>query len=206
MKLTKTITAAGLTIALGAFAPCVFAAGGAGAAGGGGAPAAGVPGGNTTGSAPAAGQPGTEAPASAAPVGAASSDYMSHEGANASANSSISGPSAQNSETRARWLETKVERDVVAARAKGVNVAKAQHQKWLGSEALSKGDRANAMRHFRIAERDLGDEGFQVSRNSQMNRTSVNENSTSTNTNANDTSQNPSAANMHSNQGTNSSY
>jgi hypothetical protein len=64
---------------------------------------------------------------------------------------------------RARWLETKVERNIVAARANGINVAKAEHQKWLGSEALSKGDRPGAMRHFRLAERRA--EGYQMSRN-----------------------------------------
>jgi len=48
----------------------------------------------------------------------------------------------------------------VAARANGVNVAKAQHQKWLGSMALSKGYRPGAVRHFNFAERDLNAAGY----------------------------------------------
>ncbi|HJU09572.1 MAG TPA: hypothetical protein VJ728_01780, partial [Candidatus Binataceae bacterium] len=165
-----------------------------------GMPAAGGAGSSMTGQPPATGQPGTQAPASAAPVGSASSDYMSHEGANGAEHSSISGPSAKNSETHARRLETKVERDIAAARADGVNVAKAQHQKWLGSTALSKGDRAGAMHHFKLAERDLRAEGYRMSRNN------VQYNDTRTNLNANETSQTPNAANMHSNRGTNAAY
>src|SRR5437764_12753964 len=122
MNISKVVTAAGLTIAIGAFAPSVFAQAGAGGVGGvapGGAP---VPSGTgaTMGQAPAAGQPGTQAPASAAPVGAASSDYMSNEGAKGAKESSMSGPAATNSETHARSLETRVERDIVAARANGM--------------------------------------------------------------------------------------
>lgn len=137
MVISKIVAAAGLAVAIGAFAPCAFAQAGGGAAGaarGGvvsGAPAA-SGGGMMTNQAPSAGQPGTQAPASAAPVGSASSDYMSSETANGPQNSSVSGPSAQNEETRARRLETKVERDIGAARSNGVNVAKATHQKWLG--------------------------------------------------------------------------
>lgn len=93
----------------------------------------------------------------------------------------MSGPSAQDEETRARWLETKVERDIVAARADGVNVSKAQHQKWLGSTALSKGDRTGATRHFQRAERDLRAAGFRMSRNSMQ------DNDSRTNLNANET-------------------
>jgi len=169
MKISKILTAAGLTVAIGGFGPSVFAQAGGGAggvAGGGaaaGAPAVAGSGANITHQVPSEGQPGTQ---SAAPGGSASSDYMSNDGANGPENSSMSGPSAQNEETRTRWLETKVERDIVAARADGVNVAKAQHQKWLGSAALSKGDRAGATRHFQRAERDLRAEGFRMSRNS----------------------------------------
>lgn len=155
MQIRKVLTAAGLTIAMGAFAPCVFAQAGAGGVGGaatGGVPVTSGSGNTITGQAPSAGAPGTQAPASAAPVGSASSDYMAHEGANGPENSSMSGPAATNSETHARWLETKAERDIVAARSQGMNVAKAQHQKWLGSEALSKGDRPGAIRHFERAE------------------------------------------------------
>jgi hypothetical protein len=97
---------------------------------------------------PSAGQPGTQAPASAAPVGSASSDYMSSESANGPQNSSANGPSAQNEETQARRLETKVERDIGSARSNGLNVAKAAHQKWLGSTALSKGDRVRRYAPF----------------------------------------------------------
>jgi hypothetical protein len=199
VKISKLVAAAGLTVAIGGFAPCVFAQTGAGGASGGGVsagvPAAGGAGGSITSQAPSAGQPGTQAPASAAPVGSASSDYMSNEGANAAANSSISGPAAQNQETRTRWFEAKVERDIVAARANGINVAKAQHEKWLGSTALSKGDRAGAMGHFETAQRDLQTQGF---------RSSPNE--SSTNLHGNETSQNSNAADMHSNRGTSAAY
>src|SRR5437660_12417659 len=88
---------------------------------------------------------------------------------------------------------------IVAARANGMNVAKAQHQKWLGSMALSKGDRPGAIRHFRLAENDLSAEGFRVSRNGQYNKSR-------TNLNANETSQDPIAVNMNSNRGANSAY
>jgi hypothetical protein len=200
MKISKVVTAAGMTIALGAFAPFVFAqagAGGVGSATSGGVP---VTSGGITSQPPSAGQPGTEAPASAAPIGAASSDYMASEGANGAKTSSMSGPTATNSETHARRLETKVERDIVAARANGMNVAKAQHQKWLGSMALSKGDRPAAVRHFELAERDLRLEGSGISRNGEQ------YNRSRTNTNANETDQYTNAVNMHSNRGANTAY
>lgn len=194
MKISKIVASAGLSLAISGFAPCVFAQ----APGGAGAPAAGMPGGGVMQQAPAEGRPGTQAPASAAPIGSASSDYMSNEDANAPANSSIKGPSAQNQETRARWWETKVQRDIVAARNNGTNVSKAQHQKWLGSEALSKGDQHGAIRHFELAERDLR-EGYSVSRNSvQYNRDN--------NLHANETDQPSNAVNMHSNRGANAAY
>jgi hypothetical protein len=47
-----------------------------------------------------------------------------------------------------------------------MNVAKAQHQKCLGSMALSQEDRPGAMRHFQHAEDELRAEGLQVSSNS----------------------------------------
>ncbi len=206
MKISKTAIAAGLTIAIGAFAPCAFAqaggAGGGAAAGGvaSGAPATSAGGENMTRQSPSAGQPGTQAPASAAPVGSASSDYMANEGASGAKNGSMSGPTETNSETHARALETKVERDIVAARANGKNVAKAQHDKWLGSVALSKGDRPAAMKHFQRAERELRAEGYRMSRNSEQ------YNSSRTNLNANATSQDPSATNMHGNRGANAAY
>jgi hypothetical protein len=199
MKINRIVAAAGLTVALGAFAPSAFALGGAAGGAAAGVPAAG---GSTSGTngAPSEGQPGTQAPASAAPIGSASSDYMSNEGANGPQNSSMTGPSAINSETEARRLETKAERDIVRARTDGLNVAKAQHQKWLGSIALSKGDRTGAVRHFELAEHDLRAEGFNLSRNG------VQYNDSRTNLNANETSQPSDAANMHSNRGTNAAY
>jgi hypothetical protein len=59
MVIRKKVAAAGLTVAIGAFAPCVFAQAGGGAGGGvvSGAPAAG--GGMMINQAPSAGQPGT---------------------------------------------------------------------------------------------------------------------------------------------------
>jgi hypothetical protein len=134
---------------------------------------------------------------------------MANEGANGAKNSSMTGPGATNSETHARWWETKVERDIVAARANGVNVAKAQHHKWLGSEALSKGDRPGAMRHFQQAENDLRAQGFRVSQNNAQynnSRANMQYNNSRTNLNANETSQNPNASNMHSNRGANTAY
>jgi hypothetical protein len=202
MKIGKVVTAAGFTFAICAFAPSAFAQAGAGGAAGapGGMPATSAGGQSATNQAPSAGQPGTQAPASAAPVGAASSDYMANEGRNGARNSSISGPGASNSETRARWLETKVERDIVAARANGMNVAKAEHHKWLGSVALSKGDRSGAMRHFDLAENDLNSTGFRTGRGNQQYSNSR------TNLNAHETNQSTNAANMHSNRGANSAY
>jgi hypothetical protein len=122
---------------------------------------------------------------------------MSSESANGPQNLSVSGPSAQNEETQARRLETKVERDIGAARSTGVNVAKAAHQKWLGSAALSKGDRADALRHFNLAERDLRAAGYSMSRNG------VQYGDSHTNLNPNESSQPSNAADMHSNRGTN---
>ena len=199
MKLGKGVSAAALTIAIGAFAPSVFAQ----ASAGGGAPAVGVPAAGNQGitnQPPSTGQPGTQAPASAAPVGAASSDYMANEGANAATNSSMSGPAATNSETYARLLETQVERELLTARAKGMNVAKAQHQKWLGSMALSKGDRPRAVQHFQQAENELSAENLRASSNN------VQANDSRSNLNANETSQDPNAVNMHSNRGANAAY
>jgi hypothetical protein len=212
MKLSKIVAAAGLTVAMGAFAPSVFAFGGGvgGAVGGSaGAPAVGASGGNVNGSAPSAGQPGTEYPSSAAPVGAASSDYMSSENPNAPANSTL-GASSELNEKEVRRAEVNVERDIGAARAQGINVAKALHQKWLGSVSDSKGDRVDAMRHFRHAERDLRAEGFAMSRNGEEYRggyrNGVQLNDTRQNLNADETSQTLSGAAMHANKGTNSSY
>lgn len=197
MKLSKIVAAAGLSVAIGGFVPCVFAQAPGGTSSG--MPVTGS-GSAVTQQAPSEGRPGTQAPASAAPVGSASSDYMSNEGPNAAESSSMKGPAAQNRETRARWWETKVERDIVAARNNGANVAKPQHQKWLGSEALSKGDQRGAIRHFELAERDLRAQGYGVSRDNRMQYNS------SENLHANETNQPSNATNMHPNRGANSAY
>jgi hypothetical protein len=97
---------------------------------------------------------------SPAPLGSGSADYMKSEGPNETRNSTMTGPSATNAEIQASQLETQVQRDIVAARARGLNVANAQHEKLVGSTALSKGNRANAMRHFEQAERELRAAGF----------------------------------------------
>lgn len=69
MNISKILTAAGLTVAIGGFAPSVFAqaGGGAGGGAGAGAPAVAGSGANMTHQAPSEGQPGTQAPASTAP-------------------------------------------------------------------------------------------------------------------------------------------
>ncbi|MBV8357498.1 MAG: hypothetical protein JO189_06120 [Deltaproteobacteria bacterium] len=184
---------------MGAFAPAVFAQAG-GAAGG---VSAGMPAGsgaaNMVNQAPSAGQPGTQAPASAAPIGKASSDYMSSKETNAPQDYSMSKQSTYNEE-QARWHETKLERDITAARAAGINVGSAQHQKWLGSIALSKGDRTEAMRHFMRADQDLNDAGFRVSSNNMQYKNS------NTYLNGNKADQETNGANLHSNRGTNSAY
>jgi hypothetical protein len=155
-----------------------------------------------TNQAPSEGQPGTQAPASAAPVGAAASDYMANEGANGAQNSSMSGPAATRLETYARSLEITVERDLVAAHAEGVDVAKAQYQKWLGTMALTKGDRVGAVRHFELAENELRSEGVPV----PVSSNGVQATDSLSNLHSNETSQNPNAVNMHSNRGANAAY
>jgi hypothetical protein len=203
MKFGKIAAAAGLSLALGAFAPPVFAqagggGGGGSAATGGGMPATSGSGQSVTNGSPSEGQPGTQAPSSAAPLGNASSDYMSSEGPNAAANSAPSGQSATNSETQLRRTEVGIERDITTARHNGLNVPKAEHQKWLGSMALAKGDRVSAMRHFDRAKRDLATQGGNAGATSQ--------NESRSNLHANETSQPANAANMHSNNGASSAY
>jgi hypothetical protein len=180
MNIGRLLSIAGLTLTIGSLAPCAFAQGGA-----------------AVNQAPSLGQPGTQAPASAAPIGSASSDYMSHEG-NTHAN--VATPASTNDEIQARRTETAVERDIVAAKARGVNVATAQRQKWLGSIALSKGDRTEAMRHFNRAKVDLRKAGYRVGQNN------VQLNDNRTNLNANETDQTPNAANMHPNSGAAAAY
>jgi hypothetical protein len=109
-------------------------------------------------------------------------------------------PASTRDETQARRTEVMVQRDIVAARARGLNVATAQHQKWLGSIALAKGDRNTAMRCFNHAENDLRKAGYRVSRNG------VQLNDNRTNLNANETDQTPNAANMHPNTSARTAY
>src|SRR4051794_17530017 len=171
MKISKITAAAGLSLALGAFAPPVFAqaggAGGGGATSGGGMPSTTGSGANVNNSSPSEGQPGTQAPSSAAPVGSSSSDYMSSESPSAAANSGPSGTSATNNETQLRSTEVGLERDITTARQNGKNVSKAQHQKWLGSMALAKGDRVSAQHHFQRAKHDLSAQGANSGTTSQ---------------------------------------
>jgi hypothetical protein len=189
MNVKRIAAAAGLALSMAVFAPPVFAQIAGGAVGG-------LEGGNSlTGSAPALGQPGTEHPASGAPLGAASSDFMSSEHGHPSHEFVPPGTSARQ-ERDARQLEVDTGRDIVAARAQGLNVAKAQRQRWLGSYALVNGDRTNALRHFRVAEQDLRTQGY--NRTAMNGRAKVNE--SRTNLNAEETDQTPDAANMHPNQ------
>src|SRR5581483_6509936 len=104
------------------------------------------------GQAPSAGQPGTQAPASAAPIGASTSDWMSAEGASVAKHSSpMPGPQDTQLEKQLRLRETTLERDIVAYRAYSYNVQPAAWEKWLGSEALARGDRIDAAKHFQNA-------------------------------------------------------
>jgi hypothetical protein len=179
MEIRKILATAGLALAIGAFAPCAFAQGGAG-----------------VNQAPSEGQPGTQAPASAAPVGSGVSSYMSHEapGDTSTENAPPTLGAATKQEQKANRMEVKLERDITAARARGANVAAAQHQKWLGSIALRKGDRSEAMREFAKAEHDLSSR--QLSNYSAANNR----------LRAKETSQTPNAANMHSNTSATTSY
>jgi hypothetical protein len=180
MNISRLLSIAGLTLTIGALAPCAFAQGGA-----------------AVNQAPSLGQPGTQAPASAAPIGSASSDYMSHEG---NPHMQEPTPASTRNEIQARETETAVEREIVAAKAHGVNVATAERQKWLGSIALSKGDRTAAMSHFNRAKVDLRKAGYRVGRNN------VQLNDNRTNLNANETDQTPNATNMHPNSGAEGAY
>jgi hypothetical protein len=75
-------------------------------------------------------------------------------------------------------------------RVRRANVAKAQHQKWLGSMALSTGDRPGAVRHFQHAEDELRAEGLRVSSNS------LEANDSRSDLTTNETSQDPNAVNL----------
>lgn len=107
-------------------------------------------------SAPSAGLPGTNAPASAAPIGSTESDWMSHEVATSTSHAE-STPLANEvkAEESARMEETELIRNIVAERAEGRNVDRAERQQWLGSISLARGERRMAKNYFQKAEADL---------------------------------------------------
>jgi hypothetical protein len=192
MEIKRVLAAAGLTVALGAFAPTVFAQVAGFPSGGlGGMPGAGTGTQTFQSQSPALGEPGTEAPASAAPIGAASSDFMASE-RNAGGEPELTLSSAIQDETRARDMEVRLEREIVNARVRGENVALAQRQKYLGSYALAKGDRPNAIRHFKQTQIDLREAANMAENGVQYNDNRVN-------LNADETDQTPNAVNMHPN-------
>jgi hypothetical protein len=81
---------------------------------------------------------------------------MSNEAPGAAENSSA-WPSAQriNEEKRLRADEKTLERDVSTYRALGYNIQPGAWEKWLGSEALARGDQVDARVHFQRAATDL---------------------------------------------------
>jgi hypothetical protein len=197
MKITNILAAAGLSLTVASFAPPVWAQVGGTSSG---MPGAGAGVNGPLQQAPSAGQPGTQAPASAAPIGASTSDWMSSEGRSAAAHSSVL-PQAgtANKEKRLRAEETGLERDLVAYRARGYNVQPAVWQKWLGSEALSRGDQKGAAIHFNKAKNDL--------RRLSEARANTHPNySSDAQLHGNETSQATSATDMHSNRGSSSVY
>ena len=216
MKVRNVLAVAGLTVALASFAPPVFAQVGTAA------PSAGVlsgmPGvglnGTTAGifqGAPSAGQPGTQAPASAAPIGTATSDWMSSEGRAAAENSAIfPGPEATRDEKQLRLDENALEREIVAYRVRGYNIGPAAWQKWLGSEALARGDQADSARHFQLAATELRRAGYpsEASRSNdppETSRYSRAEQSDAT-LHGNQTSQETNGTNLHSNRSSRTAY
>jgi hypothetical protein len=125
---------------------------------------------------------------------------MSSEGRRAAVNfgpaSALPGKSATQSEKQLRAREVALERDIMATRAQGTNVSQATHEKWLGSMALKKGDKIDAMQHFDRAAKHLalaraGDSSTSRSR---------------TSLHANETNQPDGATNMHSNRSSTSVY
>ena len=212
MNLRNVLVAAGVSVALSGFAPPVFAqVGGAGAIAGtvSGMPAVGTAGaGDLTRQAPSAGQPGTQAPASAAPIGIASSSWMSNEGRNSAKNSSIlPGPGSTNRETQLRADETTLERDISTYRALGYNIQPAAWEKWLGSEALARGDQVDAGVHFQRAAMDLrrsAEAGTYAM--SSTNSYSVRSNHSNSSRLGNLTSDQTNATNMHSNRSSRAAY
>ena len=96
-------------------------------------------------------------------------------------------------------MEVGLEREIASARARGENVAPAQRQKYLGSYALAKGDRANAIRHFKQTQIDLREAANMAGNGAQYNDSRVN-------LNADETDQTPNAVNMHSNRSARAVY
>jgi hypothetical protein len=81
---------------------------------------------------------------------------MSYEGRSAAENSSLFPTTgATNQERRLRADEKTLERDLVAYRARGYNIQPAKWEKWLGSEALARGDQVDAAKHFQRSANDL---------------------------------------------------
>lgn len=185
MKFTKLMAVTGMAASISLFAPPLFAQ--APTAGGAGSSSAVQQG------APATGQPGTHAPASAAPLGAASSEAMTHGGSSA-ASAEMPSPKDIHSEKELRRMEVKTGRDIAAAQGQGKDVAKAQRQRWLGSVALSKGDRRMAWKHFNRAERELSTAPMASS------------NADRTDTNAMTTDRDPNASHMNPNRGSHMAY
>ena len=138
--------------------------------------------GTVTLSAPSEGVPGTNAPADAAPLSAATSAWMSNEPAVPSRSESSplsvgavvadqvntlrygqsSGPSITSNqidaEAEVRQLGTRLGRDLLAARARGVNIGVAIEQQRLGEISLAKGYRNMAAAYFRNGEEALAQE------------------------------------------------
>ena len=221
MKVRNIVAAAGLTLTIASFSPPMWAqvgGAGSGATGGasglGGVSGFGMPAAGTAGSsgifqqAPSAGQPGTQAPASAAPIGIASSDWMSNEGRGAAENSSA-WPSAQrtNQEKRLRADENTLERDLSRYRALGYNIQPAAWEKWIGSEALARGDQVDAGVHFQRAAMDLRRSAeVGAYRMSAVNAYSMRSNNFDPSRHGNLTSDETNATNMHSNKSSRAAY
>ena len=218
MKVRNIVAGAGLCLAMASFSlPVGAQVGGAGAAstGGvsGGVSSAGMPaaGAGVSGyfqQAPSAGQPGTQAPASAAPIGIASSDWMSNEGRDAAKNSSA-WPSAQrtNEEKRLRTDEKRLERNISTYRALGYSIQPAAWEKWIGSEALARGDQVDAGVHFQRAAMDLRRSAEAGAyRMSALNAYSMRSNNFDPSRHGNLTSNETNATDMHSNKSSRAAY
>jgi hypothetical protein len=186
MNLKKLVTVASLILAVGAFAPAIFAqVGGVTRVTGGS---------NVVPESPSNGQPGTEMPASAAPVGAGEAAYMSHENVRHRSEAPSSLHTEIKEEEQANRMEVMLERQIDAARARGGDVAAAQRERGLGSISLRKGRRREALSYFANAERDLNNQ--RLSDNSiQNSRLRVKE-----------TDQTPNAVNMHPNSSASTTY